>query len=167
MFLWCLFKQAVEQTVESLVIYVGIAMTLTWWDTKINFCKTRVTNPMIITNPGVRNLIRIHQGICFHQNGCFINCGSVCSRRIAEPASSLAMGLLPDTLNCGCACAGNAGTFSPTPRVSDPDIHHGTCVTHVPWCMPGSLTSGFLWSRWWRKMCPAFPAYAQPAILRI
>ena len=21
-------------------------------------------------------------------------------------------------------------------------------VTHVPWCMPGSLTSGFLWSRW-------------------
>ena len=42
----------------------------------------------------------------------------------------------------GCACAGNA------PLVSDPDMHHGTCVTHVPWCMPGSLTSGFLWSRW-------------------
>ena len=40
------------------------------------------------------------------------------------------------------------GTFSPPPRVSDPDMHHGTCVTHVPWCMPGSLTSGFLWSRW-------------------
>ena len=44
----------------------------------------------------------------------------------------------------GCACAGNAGTFSRPPRVSDPDTHHGTCVT----CMPGSLTSGFLWSRW-------------------
>ena len=43
---------------------------------------------------------------------------------------------------------GMPGTFSPTPRVSDPDMHHGTCVTHVPWCMPGSLTSGFLWSRW-------------------
>ena len=26
-----------------------------------------------------------------------------------------------------------------------------TCVTHVPWCMPGSLTSGFLWSRWQGK----------------
>ena len=37
-------------------------------------------------------------------------------------------------------------TFSPPPRVNDLDIHHGTCVTHVPWCMPGSLTSGFLWS---------------------
>ena len=28
------------------------------------------------------------------------------------------------------------------PQVSDPDMHHGTCVTHVPWCMSGSLTSG-------------------------
>ena len=44
---------------------------------------------------------------------------------------------------------GMPGTFSPPPRVSDPDMHHGTCVTHVPWCMPGSLTNGFLWS-WWR-----------------
>ena len=43
---------------------------------------------------------------------------------------------------------GMPGTFSPPPRVSDPDVHHDTCVTHVPWCMPGSLTSGFLWSRW-------------------
>ena len=43
------------------------------------------------------------------------------------------------------------GTFSPPPRASDPDMHHGTCVTHVPWCMPGSLTSGFLWSRWQGK----------------
>ena len=37
---------------------------------------------------------------------------------------------------------GMPGAFSPPPRVSDPDMHHGTCVT------PGSLTSGFLWSRW-------------------
>ena len=43
---------------------------------------------------------------------------------------------------------GIPGTFSPPPLVSDPDMHHGTCVTHVPWCMPGSLTSSFLWSRW-------------------
>ena len=41
-------------------------------------------------------------------------------------------------------------TFSP-PWVSDPDMHHGACVTHVLWCMPESLTSGFLWSRWWGK----------------
>ena len=46
----------------------------------------------------------------------------------------------------GCACAGNARNVFPPPRVSDPDVHHGTCVTHVPWCMPGSLIS-----RWRRK----------------
>ena len=37
-------------------------------------------------------------------------------------------------------------TFSSPPRVSDPDMHHGTCV-NVPRCMPGSLTNGFLWGR--------------------
>ena len=39
-------------------------------------------------------------------------------------------------------------TFSPPPRVCDPDMHHGTCETRVPLCMTGSLTSGFIWSRW-------------------
>ena len=46
---------------------------------------------------------------------------------------------------------GMPGTFSPPPRVSDPGMHHGTCVvaiwspsasseiavTYVPWCMTG------------------------------
>ena len=48
----------------------------------------------------------------------------------------------------GCACARNAGNLSPPPQASYPDMHHGTCVTHVPWCMPGSLTSVFIWNRW-------------------
>ena len=39
---------------------------------------------------------------------------------------------------------GMGGTISPPPRVRDPDMHHGTCVTDVP----GSLTSCFLWCRW-------------------
>ena len=43
---------------------------------------------------------------------------------------------------------GMPGTFYPPSRVSDPNVHHSTCVTPVPWCMPGSLPSGFLWSRW-------------------
>ena len=47
-------------------------------------------------------------------------------------------------------------TFAPTPRVSDIDMHHGTCVTHVPWCMPGSITNDFLWSRW-REKRPGIP----------
>ena len=39
-------------------------------------------------------------------------------------------------------------TFSPPPGISDTDNHHDTCVTHVPWCIPGSLTIAFRWSRW-------------------
>ena len=38
---------------------------------------------------------------------------------------------------------GMPGTFSPTPRVSDTDMHHGLCVTHVPWC-----TNGYFCSLW-------------------
>ena len=47
-----------------------------------------------------------------------------------------------------CACAGNSGNVFPRrrlqrkPLVSDPGMHHGTCVTQVPWCMSGSLTRG-------------------------
>ena len=67
----------------------------------------------------------------------------------------------------GAHAPGMPGTFSPSPQVSDPDMHPGTCVTHVPWCMPGSLTIGFLWHRRRGKTFPAFPAHAQPAILRI
>ena len=48
----------------------------------------------------------------------------------------------------GAHAPGMPGTFFTPPRVGDPDMHHGTCVTHVPWCMLGSLTSGFLWSKW-------------------
>ena len=59
------------------------------------------------------------------------------------------------------------GTFSPPPRVSDPDMHHGTCVMHVLLYMPGSLISGFLWSQRRGKTIPAFPAHAQAASLRI
>ena len=28
------------------------------------------------------------------------------------------------------------------PLVSDPSMHHDTCVTHVPWCISGSLNCG-------------------------
>ena len=47
----------------------------------------------------------------------------------------------------GAHAPGMPGPFFPSPQLNDPDMHHGTCVTHVPWCMPGSLTSGFLCNR--------------------
>ena len=52
--------------------------------------------------------------------------------------------------------------FAPPPRVSDPDIHHGTCVTHVSWCLPESLNSDFLWSSVAGKTFPVFRRMRNP-----
>ena len=58
------------------------------------------------------------------------------------------MGLLPDTWNCWLRMRWECRERFPRHRlqrkllVSDPGMHHGTCVTHVPWCMSGSLTRG-------------------------
>ena len=58
----------------------------------------------------------------------------------------------------GAHAPGMPGTFSPSLQASDPDMHHGACVTHVPWCKPGSLTSGFFWNRRRGNTFPAFPS---------
>ena len=58
------------------------------------------------------------------------------------------MGLLPDTKNCRLRMRRECRKRFPhhwlqrKPLVSDPGMNHGTCVTHVPWCMSGSLTRG-------------------------
>ena len=53
----------------------------------------------------------------------------------------------------GCACGGDAG-IQRKPLVSDPGMHHGTYVTHAPWCMSWSLTrsGGDIRSRHSRRM---------------
>ena len=58
-----------------------------------------------------------------------------------------ATGLLPDTQNCGLRMHRECRERFPRHRlqrksvVSDPNIHRGTCFTHVSWCMSESLTS--------------------------
>ena len=47
------------------------------------------------------------------------------------------------------------------PLASDPGMHHGTCVTHVPWCMSGSLTRGG------GDNVPGISGACAPAILHI
>ena len=79
----------------------------------------------------------------------------------------LYMGLFPDTLNRGLRMRREWREHFPRhrlqgkPLVSDPSMHHGTCMTHVPWCMPGSIIRGA------GKTFPAFPSHEQHAILRI
>ena len=58
------------------------------------------------------------------------------------------MGLLPDTQSCGLRMRRECRERFPRhwlqrkPLISDHGMHHDTCVTHVPWCMPGSLIHG-------------------------
>ena len=59
--------------------------------------------------------------------------------------------IVSSNICAGAHVPGMLGTFSPPPRTSNPDMHLCTCVTHVPRCMPGSLTCGFLWIRQRRK----------------
>ena len=59
----------------------------------------------------------------------------------------IVVGLLPDTQICGLRMRRECRESFPRhrlqrkPVVSDPNIHHDTCVTHVSGCMSGSLTS--------------------------
>ena len=58
------------------------------------------------------------------------------------------MGLLPDTQNWGLRMRRefrerfSCHRLQKKTLVSDIGMHHGTCITHVPWCMSGSLTRG-------------------------
>ena len=58
------------------------------------------------------------------------------------------MGLFPVTYNWGlrmrreCRERFPRHRFQRNPLVNDHGMHHGTCVTHVPWCMSGSHTRG-------------------------
>ena len=78
------------------------------------------------------------------------------------------MGLLPDTKNCGLLMRRECRERFPRPRlqrkplVSDPSMHHGTCVTHVPWSMLESLTRGR-----GENVSDNLGACGQPPILRI
>ena len=47
------------------------------------------------------------------------------------------------------------------PLVSDPGMHNGTCVTHVPWCMSRSFTRNC------GENVPGIPGACAPAFIRI
>ena len=78
---------------------------------------------------------------------------------------ALTMGLLPDTQNCRLRMRQECWEHFPhhrlqkKPLVSDPGMHYGRCITHVLWCMSGSLTSrcrGKRSQHSWRMRNPQF-----------
>ena len=66
----------------------------------------------------------------------------------SRPTAVIIMGVLPDTWNRWLRMRRECRERFPRhrlqrkPLVSDPGMHQGTCVTHVPWFMSGSLTNG-------------------------
>ena len=90
----------------------------------------------------------------------FDECGNICTYHIIIIKSEIwftsqclgsgheTMGRLQDTQNYGLRIRRECLERFPRQRlqrksiVNDPGMHHGTCVTHVPWCMSGSLTRG-------------------------
>ena len=75
---------------------------------------------------------------------------------VSMKSHDITMGLLPDTQNCGlcmrreCRERFSRHRLLRKSLVCDPGMHHGTCVMYVA-----------------KKAFLAFPAHAQPAILRI
>ena len=81
--------------------------------------------------------------ICWNQDAWFSWIGG---QNVMSEWLLTLMGLLPDTPICRLCMRRECRERFPChrlqrkPLVSDPGMHHGTCVTHVPWCMSGSLT---------------------------
>ena len=81
---------------------------------------------------------------------CFSNCpAELCGMSgILLWCSYCPMTLLPDTKTCGLRMHQECRERFPRhrlqrkPLVSDPGMHHDTCVTHVSWCMSVALTRG-------------------------
>ena len=85
----------------------------------------------------------------------WFTCTSFC--RVDVLTEMVICGYGPLTRSAKLRVAHASGRFFSRPRVSDPHMHHGTYVTHVPRCMPGSLSCGLLWSelqgKHSRRMC--------------
>ena len=113
--------------------------TLSMYQSWYHFCLVRTTTNQAWLSPHVEDLTKPYQNFTLANS----------------PTDVIYFTLVRTTTWASCQirkivvdAPGMPGTFFLPPRVSDLDMHHGMCVTHVPWCMLGSLTSGCLWSQW-------------------
>ena len=84
---------------------------------------------------------------CHHKYSCISyphSAENTCSR-VCPCCLYSYMGLLSDTYYCGLRMHRECQERVPHHR----GLTIPTCI--VPRCMPGSLTRGFIWSRWWGK----------------
>ena len=84
---------------------------------------------------------------CHHKYSCISyphSAENTCSR-VCPCCLYSYMGLLPDAYYCGLPMHRECQERVPHHR----GLTIPTCI--VPRCMPGSLTRGFIWNRWWGK----------------
>ena len=84
-----------------------------------------------------------------------VECTSLCTNDNGDDACSGCGGYNGPLTRYGklrfAHAPGMPGTFSMPQQVSDPDMHQGTCVTHVPWCMPGFPLKSWQGIRSWHS----------------
>ena len=125
-------------------------------------CPGRWTvHPLLDISTGSKGLSKI-KDIPRNSSWTQISWNHLCSQLISqlpELCIIFVYGPLPDTHNCGLRMRRECRERFPRhwlqrkPLVSDPDMHHGTCVTHVPSCMSRSPTRGRVKrSRYSRRM---------------
>ena len=150
-FYWCITLISKKLSNALCKWYVMLATGGYWWHGDLLLRYKRFGTTVILQS-------RATEGVsyCWH-----------CWDRYSGTLSSLSWASYQIRKIAGCACAGNAGNVFPRrrfqrkPLVSDPGMHHGTCVTHVPWCMSGPLTCSD------GESVPGIPGACAPAILRI
>ena len=104
---------------------------------------------MIYSSTALQSVSTKANSLSFHLqvSGLQMSCNDLTIWQGTRSITS-AMGLLLDTQNCGLRMRRECRERFPRhwlqrkALVSDPGMHHGTCVTHVPWCISGSLTRG-------------------------
>ena len=90
-----------------------------------------MTNTLVGMGVVVSSRIRSMQRNVFKLSNTTINCAYTV--KYGSSFHTTSHGPLARYVQLRVALApGMPGTFSPPLRVSDPDMHHGTCVTHVP-----------------------------------
>ena len=103
-----------------------------------------------LMKPTTKDISKIHITAVCHRSvvAVYLQCNSCACKAIALRIHGESMSRFPDMQNCGlrmhreCRERFLRHRLQKKPLFSYLVMHHGTCVTHVPRCMSGSLTRG-------------------------
>ena len=138
----------------------------TWYIFYFGFITIRYISSKIIKTYPILRLHRRVVDVCREFSICFV---FSCSASLSVKCLVLYRDTLFHVLTIPCCICKHSliGCWhGPLTKYVKLRVAHApgmTGVTHVPWCMPGSLTFGFPLKLVVGKTLPAFPAHSQPA----